>query len=102
MAEEEATRAHDGSTKSGLPRGHSEDPSPQVHAQIVAVKPYPFLGEVDAFDVVTHTQTVVVEPDTILDELDTPEQVAHVQTVDAEPDWILWGEPTPNAGILQA
>jgi hypothetical protein len=96
MAEEEATRAHDGSAELGLPRGHGEDPSPHVHAQIVAVEPDPFLGEEDALDVVAHTQTVVVEPDTIQDELDTLEEVAHVQTVDVEPDWLLRGKPTPN------
>jgi hypothetical protein len=120
MAEEEATRAHDGSAELGLPRGHGEDPSPQVHAQIVAAEPDPILSEEDTFDVVAHTQTVVVEPDAILDGLDalkdvahaqlvsvepdlqvgepeTPKEVAHAQMVDAEPDWILWGKPgTPN------
>ena len=98
MAEEEATRAHDGSAESGLPRGHDEGPSPHVHAQIVAAEPDPFLGEEeDLEDEVTHAQLVSAEPDLSVDELDTLEEVAHAQMVDAEPDWILWGEPTPNA-----
>jgi hypothetical protein len=64
MVEDEATRAHEGSAKSGLPRGHSEapgTPNRSVHTQIVAAEPDPILAEEDAFDVVAHTQTVVVE-----------------------------------------
>jgi hypothetical protein len=96
MAEEEATRTHNGSAELGLPRGHGEDPSPQVHAQTVAAEPDPILTVEDTLDVVAHTQTVVVEPDAIQDELDTLKEVAHAQTVDAEPDWLSRGEPTPN------
>src|SRR6267142_1173386 len=81
MVEEEATHMHNGSAKLGLPQGHGEVSSPQVHAQIVAVEQDPFLGEEDTLDVVTHTQAVVVEPDAILDEGDALEEVAHAQLV---------------------
>ena len=66
MAKEKATRAHDGSMKLGLPRGHSGAPDRQVHAQIVAVEPDPILAKEDVLNGITYTQTVAAKPDAIL------------------------------------